>query len=115
VGLPLHQTHCEHRDSAALLNRENLLGPLKLSLLGGPSNALCVSTSDRGHYLHGAFFVSRLTVLLKKTWVSLQQPLNLTLIHQLEKGLPQLPALSGRMPILLMEFLVLPRIVGFWC
>ena len=111
--------HWGHCISAALLSRENLLGPSKLSFLGGLSDAFYVSTGDSGHYLCGAFFVSRLgsrglAFLLKETRASLQKPVDLTLVWQLLRGLPQLPTLSECVPILLIELTILPRIVGFW-
>jgi len=52
--------HCGYCNSAALLSYENLCGPSKLGLPSGPSDALCISPGDSGHYFHAAFLVPRL-------------------------------------------------------
>ena len=106
-------------NSVALLSHGNLLCSSKLSLPGGSGHAFSVSNGDSGHYLRGAFFVLRLrlrgfVLLLKEVQTSLQTLVDLTLIRQLVKGLSQLLEFSSHVPILLVELIVFPRIVGFW-
>ena len=87
------EPHCGHCNSVNLLSHEDLLGTSKLSLLGRPSDAFCVSTGDSGHYIRGALLVSGLgprglALLSKEALAPLQKPVDLSLIRQFVKGIP---------------------------
>jgi len=84
---------------------------LELSVPDGLSDALSISSGNGDYYLGGAFFVSwfgphGFALLSKEPQTLLQKSINMPHICQVMKGLPQLPALSGHVPILLLELAV---------
>jgi len=112
-----HSCYC---NTASLFGRENLLCSSKLSFLGRLSDTLRIATGNGGQYFNGTLFLARfnscgLAFLPKEVHPSLQEMVDLSLLTELMKGLPQLSALDICVPVLFMKLTTLPRIVRFWC
>ncbi|KAJ8420748.1 hypothetical protein Cgig2_028481 [Carnegiea gigantea] len=102
------ECHCRDRDTAPLYDRKNRLRSLQLSLTGEPGNALRIPACNGGYYFCGALLLSSLwgcglTFLAKESWSPLQEAVDLSLVSQLMKGLPQLPTLGSGVPFLFRE------------
>jgi len=75
-------------------------------------NAIRIPASDGSYYFCGTLLLlrlwtCRLTFFAKESRPSLQEVINLPLVGQLMKGLPQLPALSGGVSVLFVKLRIL--------